>query len=198
MSPAKAIGTLHFIEQTVYKAEKALIAAKFNGITLNKKPFDAQKDAMKPDFIEKNPTGKVPFLETDLGCVFTSNAIARFVARCRADTSLYGTCFDDEGQIDSWLEFCTHELEVPLMTWVYPTMGLMEDVPKATSEAQQDVKKALTTLEATLKGSKYLVGEVLTLADIAVVCALREGFQRVVDMGSTSPEIGRASCRERV
>merc|ERR1719162_452869 len=173
MAPAP-IGTLHFIEQTLYKAEKALVAAKFNGVALDQKKFDAQKDARKPDFIAKNPTGKVPFLETDMGCIFTSNAIARYIARCRADTALYGKCFDDEGQIDTWLEFCTHELEVPLMTWVYPVMGLMEDIPKATSDAQVDVKKALTTLEGQLKSSTYLVGDFLSLADIAVVCALRE------------------------
>merc|ERR1712232_697578 len=37
--------------------------------------------------MEKNPTGKVPFLETDAGCIFTSNAIARYIARCRAGLS---------------------------------------------------------------------------------------------------------------
>jgi len=188
MAPAQSsIGTLHYIEQTVYKAEKALIAAKFNGLLLNKKTFDAQKDAKKPDFLAKNPTGKVPFLETDMGCVFTSNAIARYVARCRADTALYGKCFDDEGQIDTWMEFCTHELEVPLMTWVYPVLGLMEDIPKATSDAQADVKKALTAMETQLKSSEYLIGDFITLADIALVCALREGFVHVFDPAFRKP-----------
>jgi len=188
MAPAKAsAGTLHFIEQTLYKAEKALIAAKFNGLVLDKKAFDAQKDAKKPDFIAKNPTGKVPFLETDMGCIFTTNAIARYVARCRADTSLYGKCFDDECQIDTWLEFCTHEIEVPLMTWVYPVLGLMEDIPKATSDAQSDVKKALATLENQLKASEYIIGDFVTLADIATVCALREGFARVFDPAYRKP-----------
>eukprot|EP00443_Scrippsiella_acuminata_P029731 CAMPEP_0115189894 /NCGR_PEP_ID=MMETSP0270-20121206/11748_1 /TAXON_ID=71861 /ORGANISM="Scrippsiella trochoidea, Strain CCMP3099" /LENGTH=395 /DNA_ID=CAMNT_0002603095 /DNA_START=22 /DNA_END=1206 /DNA_ORIENTATION=- len=188
MAPAKAsIGTLHFIEQTLYKAEKALIAAKFNGLVLDKKAFDAQKDAKKPDFLAKNPVGKVPFLETDMGCIFTTNAIARYVARCRADTSLYGKSFDDECQIDTWLEFCTHEIEVPLMTWVYPVMGLMDDVPKATSEAQADVKKAFTMLENQLKASAYLVGDFITLADIAIVCALREGFALVFDPAFRKP-----------
>lgn len=175
------------MEQTVYKAEKALIAAKFNGLKLETKKFDFATDSKKPEFVAKNPTGKVPFLETDMGCIFTSNAIARYVARCRADTALFGKSFDDEGSIDSWLEFCTHELEVPLMTWVYPVLGIMEDVPQVTSTAQSDVKSALTALETQLKSSKFLVGDFLSLADIALVCALREGFQRVFDPAFRKP-----------
>merc|ERR1719230_2500577 len=136
----------------------ALVAAKFNGLNVKTARFDPQKDAAKDDFLMKNPTGKVPFLETDMGCIFTSNAIARYVSRARADTSLYGNCFDDEGQIDTWLEFCTHEVEVPLMTWVYPVLGLMEDIPAATKDAQTDTKAALGKLEDRLKSAEYLAG----------------------------------------
>lgn len=188
MAPARdPFGTLYYIEETRYKAQKALIAAKFNGIALEKKAFDPHKDPAKPEFIAKNPTGKVPFLETDMGCIFTSNAIARYIARCRADTALCGKCFDDEGQIDTWLEFCTHEVEVPLMTWVYPVLGLMEDDPKATNEAQSDVKKAIKVLEAQLQATEYLVGDFVSLADVVMVCALSEAFVRVFDPAFRRP-----------
>eukprot|EP00927_Polykrikos_kofoidii_P060307 TRINITY_DN5531_c0_g1_i1.p1 TRINITY_DN5531_c0_g1~~TRINITY_DN5531_c0_g1_i1.p1 ORF type:complete len:424 (-),score=90.98 TRINITY_DN5531_c0_g1_i1:204-1412(-) len=179
--PAIGVGTVHFAEQTKYKVQKTLIAAKFNGFALNEKKFDLSQDSKRPEFLAVNPTGIVPFLETDTGCIFSSNAIARFVAKSRRDTSLYGKCFDHEGQIDTWLEFCTHELEVPLMTWVYPTLGLMQDVPQATTEAKKDVMAALRSLEECLSKSTFLIGDFVTLADIALVCALREGFVRVFD-----------------
>eukprot|EP00927_Polykrikos_kofoidii_P026195 TRINITY_DN23366_c0_g1_i1.p1 TRINITY_DN23366_c0_g1~~TRINITY_DN23366_c0_g1_i1.p1 ORF type:complete len:562 (-),score=128.32 TRINITY_DN23366_c0_g1_i1:84-1703(-) len=182
-----SIGTLHYFEATKYKAQKALIAAKFHGITIHENKFDQCKDANRIEFQKKNPTGKFPFLETDMGCIFSSNAIARYVARSRADTRLYGKGFHDEGQIDSWLEFCTHELEVPLMTWVYPTMGLMENVPHATTAAQRDVAKALVNLEDCLTKSKYLIGDFVSLADIVVICSLREGFARVFDPSFRKP-----------
>jgi len=188
MAPTKAShGTLHYVEETVYKAQKALIAAKFNGVELKAAKFDCQKDVNKPDFAIKNPTGKVPFLETDMGCIFTSNAIARYIARCRADTSLYGKSFDDEGKIDTWMEFCTHEMEVPLMAWVYPVMGLVEDIPAVTSDAKEDVKKACASLEGQLSKSKFLIGDFITLADIVAVCTLREGFVRVFDQAFRKP-----------
>lgn len=33
----------------------------------------------------------------------------RYVARCRSDLMLYGSNFEQEGDIDSWLEFALHE-----------------------------------------------------------------------------------------
>jgi len=186
MAP-RAIGTLHYYEPQIYKAQKALIAAKFNGITLETKVFNVEKDARKPDFLAKNPTGKVPFLETDRGCLFTSNAIARYIARCRADTSLYGLNFDEEGKIDTWIDFCTHELEIPLMAWLYPVMGLLEELPSATAEAQADVKKAFKSLEDQLKGTDFLISDCVTLADIVVVCALKDGMVRLFDDAFRKP-----------
>ncbi|CAJ1414764.1 unnamed protein product [Effrenium voratum] len=136
MAPPE-LGTLFYVEEAKYKAEKALIAAKFTGSALQTKKFDPQKDAKKPDFLAKNPTGKVPYLETEKGCIFTSNAVARYVARSRGDLGLYGDSFDEEGSVDTWLDFCLHEVEVPLMAWVYPVLGMMEEVPSATKDAQE-------------------------------------------------------------
>jgi len=182
------IGILHYVEEQVYKAQKALIAAKFNGLLLPSQKFDFAKEGKKPAFLAMNPMAKVPFLETDMGCIAQSNAIARFVARCRADTGLYGNSFDDEGQIDTWMEFSTHELEVPLAVWLYPVLGLMESPPAAATEnAKKDVAKALTVLENCLKVSPFLVGDFVSLADIVVVCVLKEAFARLFDPAFRKP-----------
>jgi len=183
----KPIGTLYYVPDTVYKAEKALIAAKFTGVKLNTVKWDHAKDAKKPDFLAKNPTGKVPYLETDMGVLFSSNSIAKYVARCRADIPLYGQSFDEEALIDSWLEFCIHELEVPMMTLVYPVFGLLEHQDGIATQARADLGKALAKLEARLKTSEYLVGEQVTLADVAIVCALRDGLTRVLDAAFRKP-----------
>jgi len=186
MAPLE-IGTLYYVEEAIYKAEKALVTAKFAGLSMPTKKFDPQKDAKKPDFLARNPTGKVPYLETDKGCIFTSNAVARYVARCRSDLMLYGSNFEQEGDIDSWLEFALHEVEIPLMTWVYPVLGMMEDVPSATKDAQEDVKKALKEMEQQLSKTDFLVSSFVTLADIVLVCALKEGFKRVFDPNFRKP-----------
>jgi elongation factor 1-gamma len=182
------IGIIHYVEEAVYKAQKAMVAAQFHGLKLTPQKFDIAKEGKKPAFLEMNPMSKVPFLQTDTGCIASSNAIARYVARCRADTSLYGKCFDDEGQIDTWMEFSTYDLEVPLAVWLYPVLGLME-APKleVTENAKSDVKKSLQVLEDRLKVSAFLVGDFVSLADIVVVCVLKEAFVRVFDPAFRKP-----------
>lgn len=188
MTGSAPIGVLHYVEEQIYKAQKAMIAAKFNGLALTSQKFDIAKEGKKPAFLAMNPVAKVPFLETDMGCIASSNAIARYVARCRADTGLYGSSFDDEGQIDTWMEFSSHELEVPLAVWVYPVLGVMEAPPASVTEnAKNDVKKALKVMEDHLKTSEYLVGDFVSLADIVLVCALKEGFTRVFDPAFRKP-----------
>ena len=35
--------------------------------------------------------------------------LSRYVARSRGDLGLYGDSFDEEGFVDTWLDFCLHE-----------------------------------------------------------------------------------------
>lgn len=183
------LGTLYYLEELKYKADKALIAAQFNGLSLNTSKFE--KDSEKPDFRVQNPIGKVPFLETKHGCICGSAAVARYVARCRADTELYGKTFTDESEIEDWLEFSLHEVEVPLMDWIYRHKGLMEKSTSAIKVTQEDVKRALAVVEKQLLQSDFLIGDFLTLADIVLVCCLREGFVAASGFWTAFPKVCR-------
>jgi glutathione S-transferase len=154
-----------------YKTSKILIAAKFAGLEVETAPGAENADK----------TGKMPVLETDRGCIFTSNAIARYISRTNRIVGLYGQNLIAGGMIDSWMEFCTNELEVPLMTWVLPVMGVIREVPEATKCAKEDVKKALTVLNNHLLQNTYMVGHGFTLADISISCALVDGMRLVID-----------------
>merc|ERR1711920_182989 len=127
--------------------------------------------------------GKIPVLETDQGCIFSSTAIARYISRISRPAGLYGQNIFEGGMIDSWIEFCTHELEVPMCTWVFPIMGIFEEVPEATVVAKEDVQRALTVLNNHLLHNTYMVGHTITLADISVCCALVDGMRLVLDEG---------------
>jgi len=162
---------LYYSEEVKYKAEEALIAANFNGIALKLLTF---KDHPLIDLRGKNPLGQVPLLETSKGCI-SGHAVTRYIARCRADTELYGRSFMDECEIEDWLEFSL-QVEIPLMDWVY-----RHKCASATKVAQ-DVKKALTVVEKHLSDSRhFLTGHIITLADIVLVCCLKEGFVHVFE-----------------
>ena len=61
-----------------YRTYKILVAAKYNGVKVNLPAFDYEKDSEAEWFLNKNPSGKVPLLDTENGTVFESNAIARY------------------------------------------------------------------------------------------------------------------------
>ena len=53
--------------------------------------------------------GRIPVLEIEQGCIFSTTAIARYLARFRRDVGFFGGIVFDGDMIDSWIEFCVHE-----------------------------------------------------------------------------------------
>lgn len=168
------------------RAIKALVAAEFNGVNVEVPAFDMATIKSK-EFLAKNPLGKVPVLETAEGSIFESNAIARYIARLRADTYLYGKTFFESAQVDSWIDFSTNELEVAVNTWLYPILGYTTFNAAATTKAKEDTKKALQVLENHLLLRTYLVGEQITLADIVLASALLYPFKMLLDKDFRKP-----------
>merc|ERR1719308_249289 len=72
-------------------------------------------------------------------------------------------------------------------TWVFPTMGIMQYNKNATDRAKEDIKAALKTLNDHLLTRTYLVGESVTLADIAVACTLLSLYKQVLDPSFRKP-----------
>lgn len=99
----------------------------------------------------------------------------------RKSTQLYGTDDYSAGLVDQWIDFSVNEIELPLNVWVFPILGWMDFHHDATEKAKQDVSKALNILNQHLMHHTYLVGEDVTLADIAVAMALLRGFNLVFD-----------------
>lgn len=60
-------------------------------------------------------------------------------------------------QVDSWIDFCAHEIELPATIWCYPVIGYMPYNDAAVSKAKEDLKTALGALEKALLEKTYLV-----------------------------------------
>lgn len=164
-----------------FRALKALIAARYNEVEIKQVDLELNKDNLKPEFLAKNPTGKVPMLETPHGVLFESNAIARYVARIRRDTELYGRTFFESSQVDAWLDFVSHDVEVPATLWFFPVLGFSDFHASVHEEAVANLFKALAVLERHLLSRTYLVGEAVTLADIVAAVTLLYPFKLLFD-----------------
>jgi len=163
-----------------FRAFKALIAAEYNGIEVTTADFDAAAAAL-------SPLGKAPVLQTPNGVVFESNAIARYLARARRDTELTGVSFVEEAQVDSWIDFSAHEVELPASIWTYPILGYMPFNLPAYEKSKVDMAAALKKINDHLLTRTFLVGEKVSLADICLASALVYPMKFVMDKDFLKP-----------
>ncbi|CAA6660229.1 unnamed protein product [Spirodela intermedia] len=155
---------------------KALIAAEYTGVALEQiKNFQFGVSNKTPEFLQMNPIGKVPVLETPDGPIFESNAIARYVARLKADNPLYGSSLIEYGLIEQWMDFSSTEIDVNIGRWLYPRFGIRNYLPQG-----------IGALNTHLSTNTYLVGHAVTLADIIMGCNLFMGFTHIMTKAFTS------------
>merc|ERR1712142_148803 len=178
-------GTLYTYPDN-FCAQKALIAAKYSGAQLTvAKDFVFGETNKTPDFLKKFPLGKVPAFEGSDGTILTeSNAIAYYVAN---DELRGGSDAAARAQVVQWMCMADNEILPASCTWVFPTMGIMQYNKTATERAKEDIKAALKTLNDHLLTKTFLVGERLTLADIAVACTMLSLYKQVLDPAFRKP-----------
>merc|ERR1712025_1224336 len=178
-------GTLYTYPDN-FRAFKALIAAKYSGaqVTLAK-DFVFGETNKKPEFLKKFPLGKVPAFEGSDGVLLTeSNAIAYYVAN---DELRGGSDAAARAQVVQWMCMADNEILPAACTWVFPTMGIMQYNKTATERAKEDIKAVLKTLNGHLLTRTFLVGERLSLADIAVACTMISLYTQVLDAEFRKP-----------
>lgn len=168
-------------------AFKALIAAEYSGVDVKlAENFEMGVSNKTPEFLKMNPLGKVPVLETPEGAVFESNAIARYVARLKADNPLYGSSLIDYAHIEQWMDMAATEIDAGIAKWLYPRLGYGVYLPPAEEAAITGLKRSLGALNTHLASNTYLVGHSVTLADIVMACNLSIGFKNVMTKTFTS------------
>merc|ERR1712038_197217 len=178
-------GTLYTYPDN-FRAQKALIAAKYSGAQLSlAKDFKFGETNKAPEFLKKFPLGKVPAFEGSDGVLLTeSNAIAYYVAN---DELRGGSEASARAQVVQWMAMADNEILPAACTWVFPTMGIMQFNKNATERAKEDVKAALKCLNDHLLTRTFLVGERLTLADIAVATTMLSLYKQVLDPAFRKP-----------
>merc|ERR1712110_970796 len=178
-------GTLYTYPDN-FRAQKALIAAKYSGAEVSlAKDFKFGETNKSPEFLKKFPLGKVPAFEGSDGVLLTeSNAIAYYVAN---DELRGGSEASARARVVQWMAMADNEILPAACTWVFPTMGIMQFNKNATERAKEDVKTAMKSLNDHLLTRTFLVGERLTLADIAVATTMLSLYKQVLDPAFRKP-----------
>merc|ERR1712026_553458 len=184
-SPKMVGGTLYTYPDN-FRAQKVLIAAEYSGAKVKlASNFVFGETNTTKEFLAKFPNGKVPAFESDNGmCLFESNAIAYYVAN---DQLRGGKDSVAQSQVLQWLNFADSDILPAACTWVFPTLGIMQFNKNNTDRAKEDITKAMNALNDHLLNHTFLVGERVTVADIAVACTMISLYQNVLDPGFRKP-----------
>ncbi len=122
-----------------------------------------------PEFLAMAPFGMVPVWQEGDFALWESHAILRHLARgpCAA---LWPKDMQDQARADLWIEFTATTLLPPLTGLFYQTV---RNPPEARSDEAMakhsaTLDRVLDVLEARLDGQDWLLGDALSMADIAV------------------------------
>jgi glutathione S-transferase len=137
-------------------------------------------DTSTPEFLKLNPAGQMPVIVLDDGRTLAqSNAILRYLA--------HGSRFIPAdryaaAKVDEWLfwEQYSHEptVAVARARVVYDRQAVAELDPALVSRAN----KALDLMEQALTGRTFLVGDTMTIADIALLPYTRQAPEAGFDL----------------
>ena len=125
-------------------------------------------EASKAEFLEKNPNGKIPLLELDDGlCLSESNAILNYLA---IGSHMLPTDHFDLAKVQQWqfFEQYSHEPYIAVARYISKYLGLPDERKEEYQNKQPGGHKALTIMENQLSVTPYLVGELMTTADISL------------------------------
>jgi elongation factor 1-gamma len=96
-----------------------------------------------------------------------------------SNEQLRGKTLAEQSQVVQWIEYGEREINPTSATLVYPCMGIMQFNKQNNERAKDELKHILQLLNDYLRTRTYLVGERITLADIAVASDLLLLFQWV-------------------
>lgn len=125
-----------------------------------------------PEFRAMNPRGLVPVLRDGDLIVWESCAILRYLAAAYGDGGAFWPAdAAARARVDMWAEWAKNELSqaftAPIF-WSRVRTAAKDRDEAALSAAVTRFEGHLDLLEAQLQGRRYVVGEVLTAADIVI------------------------------
>lgn len=139
-------------------------------------------DTQTPEFLAKNPNGKVPVLELEDGtCLWESNAILNYLA----DGSDYlPTEPRLRTQVLQWqfFEQYSHEPYIAVARFIPFYLGLPEERLEEYRKLQKRGYRALEVMEQQLQRTPYLVGEHFSIADVTLYAYTHVAHQGGFDL----------------
>ena len=152
---------------TIFLAEK--------GITVPTVEVDlAKKENLLPEFLARNPLGRVPVLEFDDGKFLTESvAICRYFEATNPEPALFGTGARAQAEIEMWnrrMEFEILGNVSGCFRHTHPYwQGRIEQVADFGDLCRRTLMDRMKWLDDELANRPFIAGERFTVADITAI-----------------------------
>jgi len=167
-------GTLYTYGES-FRGFKCRIAAAYANNDLKVVELNANDKSAKhvPNYISNDKKVKL----------FEDVAIAYYLT----SEKLRGMNLEEQANVLQWLSYGSTELSSAVVSWVYPSLSLVESTTEQVVKAEADLKECFGFSDAHLKTRTFLVGERITLADISLAADLALAFIHVADANFRAP-----------
>ena len=150
-------------------------------VELSKAPVELQNidwedEENRKALVTKSPTGTFPFLETTEGVLSESRAIENYLAE-KYKPELLGQGEMQKAQVRQWVDFSSFEIYECSKNLVYPIFGWKKYCKEDADKSNNRIKDLLKVLDTQVKDKNYILGDVLTLADVSLFNKLKFLFQ---------------------
>jgi glutathione S-transferase len=137
-----------------------------------------------PAFRAMNPNGKVPVIEDGGVAIWESHAILRYLAATYGADRFWSADPGARAPVDSWMDWAQTALQPAFLGGVF--WGFYRTPPgqrdaAAIAEALDRTHRCLALIETQVVEQAFIVGETLSLADIAIGTHLYRYFELEID-----------------
>ncbi|KAK1484310.1 elongation factor 1-gamma [Colletotrichum cuscutae] len=151
------------------RSSMVLFVAKYNKLDVqicNAFPIkvNPEKGGVGEEYLSKFHTG--------------NNAVTWFLAKQDPNTKLCGSGLKEEITVLRWAPFTNYELLPSIMAWIGPIIGRTPRSPEILKSCE-GCELTIRAIEKEIAEKNFLVGDMLTLADLFVVSGLARGYQYV-------------------
>jgi glutathione S-transferase len=149
-----------------------LIAAEL-GLTIERIRLSILAGELRtPEYLSKNPNGKVPTVEDDGFVLWESGAILGYLAAKRPEHGLVPADPKERAMVDQWLLWWTSHPESALWRLVVerrikPAQGRPGEDATLMEQAEKELARFLPILDRQLTDKDYVCGR-LTVVDFAI------------------------------
>lgn len=126
-----------------------------------------------PEYLAKNPSGKIPTMEDGDFVLWESNSIVRYLAEKYGSSPWYPALVEDRYSASQWMDhyIATHH---PSMTTIFYNLIRMtpeERDDKVVAKCVETLSGAWAVVDRHLAENEFLTGTAPTMGDVPMGCA---------------------------